>query len=134
MGVAMFQYFLFIQFSDHPDLHVLAHYFPTRRSSDLLVAPQGISVRINAELRNAAGRAKVRADRCSVDRQRDIVETADADHRVNLDIQVQRDRKSTRLKLQSLMRISSAVLCLQQKTTSEHNHRRQDNIITKTKT
>src|SRR3546814_13258646 len=94
---SVFSFFFYCS-GDHRDRHVLTHSFPTRRSSDLL--------------RNAAGRAKVRADRCSVDRQRDIVETADADHRVNLDIRSEEHTSE----LQSLMRISYAVFCLKKKT------------------
>src|SRR3546814_3549716 len=100
--------FVFCGYGDHRDLHVLAHSFPTRRSSDLgsLDAGHRGAPLLREQKETAIGRVDViPAPLTGGDVGRSEEHTSE---------------------LQSLMRISYAVFCLKNKTaqnTCERQHR-----------
>src|SRR3546814_3755800 len=115
--------FFFYWSGDHRDLHVLTHSFPTRRSSDLLslalvvalaAAPafaQSTSAGVAGQVLGADGQPVAGADVTITHVESGTTSrvTTDASGRYNA-----RSEEHTS-ELQSLMRISYAVFCLQKK-------------------
>src|SRR3546814_14454995 len=103
--------FFFEGYCDHRDLHVLTHSFPTRRSSDLLRIPFTTGILIGIGESWAERIDALFAIRAVHERYGHIQEVI---------IQNFRSEEHTS-ELQSLMRISSAVSCLQQKILGSKN-------------
>src|SRR3546814_2267499 len=132
-------------YGDHPDLHVLTHAFPTRRSSDLFRhqqhgATRGVAAKQRAlrtlqhlhvfEIEQLAGAGTIAGSLRALATRRDHVGEVDADRRRGAQIlreAADRERGAVRAEalvrseehtseLQSLMRISYAVFCLKKKT------------------
>src|SRR3546814_11695553 len=99
--------FFFERYGDHRDLHVLTHSFPTRRSSDLENKGQ--------ERQDDARRQIEAANRPAPEAERDQDREDDRRHAEHMGQPVPRSEEHTS-ELQSLMRISYAVFCLQKKT------------------
>src|SRR3546814_1181398 len=97
-------------FGVHPDLRVLTHSFPTRRSSDLCVMERRPVYVISTDSSRAAAGEQLAA-LCRV-MSAPFVETADARELAYV-INARSEEHTS--ELQSLMRISYAVFCLKKK-------------------
>src|SRR3546814_1976701 len=99
---AQLYFMFFYRHGDHRDLHVLTHSFPTRRSSDLLKPAEMHRTQL----------AATAIDRVAPNRDAVVGEVAAYG---GADLLCYRRSEEHTSELQSLMRISYAVLCLEKK-------------------
>src|SRR3546814_10730863 len=110
--------FFFEWYGDHRELHVLTHSCPTRRSPGLHRDAGGGDRRAARARRSQCGEGGVRTEgRDAADRAGALFHARDrADRR-------RRSEEHTS-ELQSLMRISYAVFCMEKITTAQYKHTR----------
>src|SRR3546814_19667883 len=122
MLVCSSSYFFFKCNVDHQDRHVLTHSFPTRRSSDLPGTPNTSVARPSGRRRKSVLRSTLCTEACGSS----VVLGFQTPRRIATcsPRSVQRWKRAPNRseehtsELQSLMRISYAVFCLQKKNTS----------------